>query len=235
MGVKEKCIGLWRRAGKARLDEVYWANILDFTIRGSEWFTQQSLSPGRWALGFPGLYILYRTLQEVRPRTILEFGLGESTKMTFQYHRHFKGTGLTVIEQDAEWAGFFGKNVFDVNKVVKIVPLEVKGEGDREHFSYKGLMSVISGKKYDLIVIDGPWGSKHNSRGQIINIIEADLLAKKFVILLDDTNRKGERETLAAIRETLDKKGVKWAEGVYRGEAYTSVICSAGYKFLTSL
>lgn len=103
--------------------ELLWARIFDFAIRDSEWFRRQTLNPGRWALGFPALYILFRTLEESRPQRILEFGLGESTRMTGQYAAHFAGVELTVVEQNEEWKATFCSRRPELRDSVKIVPI----------------------------------------------------------------------------------------------------------------
>ena len=141
-----------------KLEELTWARIFDFAIRDSEWFRRQSLNPGRWAIGFPGLYILFRTLSEMKPQSILEFGLGESSKLTFQYASHYPGTQLTIVEHDPEWRDVFCRTVFDAGESVRVLPLDIEGNGKNRHCSYRGLIPAVSGKKYDLAVIDGPWG-----------------------------------------------------------------------------
>lgn len=67
------------------LEEIRWGQIYNSTIAGSEWLKDQSVSPGRWAVGYNYLYILYRILNDVKPTNILELGLGQSTKLMAQY------------------------------------------------------------------------------------------------------------------------------------------------------
>src|SRR5690554_7298280 len=63
------------------LQELNWSNVFNNTISDSEWFKNKSISPGRSAVGYPLLYVLYRILNDVKPLNILEFGLGQSTKI----------------------------------------------------------------------------------------------------------------------------------------------------------
>ncbi len=37
-----------------------WAEIYNDTTEGSDWLTDTSFSPGRWAVGYQYLYVLYR-------------------------------------------------------------------------------------------------------------------------------------------------------------------------------
>ena len=34
-------------------NEILWAQIFNSTIQSSAWFKDQSISPGRWAAGYP--------------------------------------------------------------------------------------------------------------------------------------------------------------------------------------
>ena len=218
-----------------KLEEINWGKIFDFAIRDSEWLKKQAFNPGRWAMGFPGLYILFRTLSEMRPRTILEFGLGESSKLTHQYRKHYPETDLTIVEHDKEWKDVFCRTIFDVSDAVKILPIKTIGKGASEHHSYQDLIPAISGKKYDLVIIDGPWGSKRHSRNQILDIIREDLLAENFVILVDDANRRGERDTIRELEKLLRQREIPYAKGLYWGKKDSCIICSSDYRFLTSL
>lgn len=218
-----------------KLDELLWAQTFDFAIRGSEWFTNKALNPGRWALGFPGLYILYRTLSDVKPESILELGLGESSKLTFQYAKHYPGKHLTIIEQSDEWRDVFCDTIFDARQMVCVLPLDVRGSGSAKHYSYRDFISAVRGRKYDLIIVDGPWGSRRNSRNQILDLIEEGLLREKFVIIFDDADRRGEKDTIQKIKELLSAQNRKFFHGTYRGKKDTCIICSSEYRFLTSL
>lgn len=40
--------------------EAVWAEIFNNAITGSEWLTDTAFSPGRWAVGYPYLYVMYR-------------------------------------------------------------------------------------------------------------------------------------------------------------------------------
>ena len=88
--------------------EILWSQIYHDTIIDSEWLLDKAVSPGgphRWAVGYNFLYALYRILDEMHPKNVLEMGL-ESTKLTGQYARYFSA-GHTVVEHDKEWTKFY--------------------------------------------------------------------------------------------------------------------------------
>jgi len=220
-----------RREGK----ETNWGLCFSFAIKDSIWFKKTAINPGRWAMGFPALYALYRILNDIHPKNILEFGLGESSKFTSQYQMVFTDANLTIIEHDLTWYETFNNNIFSVSDYVSILPIVKEKWFGKKCYTYENLMPVIKGHKYDFVIIDGPWGSNSFSRPQIIDIIENDLLDKQFIILLDDVERYGERQTLELIYKTLNKKGIGFNKGLYTGVKETVVITSNNYRFLTSM
>lgn len=217
------------------IQEVYWGQKFSFAIRGSKWLVKANFNVGHWALGFPALYILFRVLNAIKPKSIIEFGLGESTRMTFQYVQSFPDVKLQVIEQNQDWFDFFVVEVPGITKNVKMLPVEKRNVYSYETSVYSNLIENISGQKYDLVLIDGPVGSPNFSRSQLIDIIEYDLLDDNFVILLDDYDRTGEQQTAAKCLDLLHKKGVVYNCGSYRGEKTMLAICSERYKYLTDL
>lgn len=216
-----------------KLNELIWAEVFKCAVQDSEWFVRRSLCPGRWAMGFPALYVLFRILDNFRPVSILEFGLGESSKMTMQYKAGNPDADLTVIEHDESWKELFCAK-YGMAELVKVVPLEITAD-EPPHIGYKDLLPVIAGRKYDCILVDGPWGCEKDSRDHILDIIEAGLLAEEFVILFDDVHRQGEKDTVDKMYVVLDKKGIMFEKHVYSGEKDTLLVCSPRHKYLCSL
>lgn len=216
-------------------NEILWAQIFNSTINQSGWLHRQSFSPGRWALGYPALYILYRILDNIAPQRILEFGLGESTKITSQYLMANPGAELQIVEQDENWLNFFSQNSFDVKKYTTILPIEQQTIAGKPSYIYSNLEATIGNRPYNLIIVDGPWASDTHSRPQIVEIVQNNMLCDQFAILIDDYDRKGERQTVARLCSLLDQKGIKYNTGIYEGVKQTMLICSSEYRFLTSL
>lgn len=218
-----------------RLDELNWANVFNSAIANSKWLHTQSFNPGRWAAGYPMLYILYRIYNDIKPKSILEFGLGESSKLAYQYLQSQPGVRLTIVEQDQNWLNFFSREVHDISANTIVLPVEKQ---DRFGFSvnqYKNLPEALSRQTYDCIIVDGPFGSEHYSRFQVVDLVTSKQLSDSFVIILDDYERVGEQETASKLREALIAQKIDYAEGVYAGAKQTLLICSANLKFLTSL
>lgn len=217
--------------------ESVWANVFHDTTNGSDWLTDKVFWPGRAALGYQAMYVAYRILNEMRPKHILELGLGQSTKLISQYVRAETGVTHTVVENNEEWIEFF-TNAYTPPRTTEIVKLDWKiipyKEGEVRIFD--GFERCFKDKKFDFILIDAPLGTdmKQHSRVDVLGIIP-ECLDDNFAILIDDTDRLGEQNTVAEIHRKLDENGIPCREGWYNGLKNSTVICSADLGFLTTL
>ena len=213
--------------------EQYWAHVYHDTILNSAWLNDKTVSPGRWAISYIVLYVLYRILNEIHPSSILECGLGQSSKLTMQYARA-NNANLMIFENNPEWLKFFEKQVPYASEYTTILDAEmVTIVPPHESRTYHGFKQTIGSTKFNLVMIDGPLGSKHYSRPQILDVV--DNLADSFVIMLDDMNRIGEQETWGVLKEKLVARGIKFVEKIYSSDKDLGVICSPDLEFLTSL
>lgn len=234
--VKAQSTVLNQVAGVARENE--WAHIFNNTIFGSSWLKDSSFSPGRWAVGYQFLYVMYRILNEVKPKSILELGLGQSTKMISQYIKNTPGTKHWVVEHDQNWIDFFSKNypIPSRTTVVKL-PWDYKPFKEAERVRcYKDFSDNFKNKKFDFISIDGPLGGdmKQYARIDTLSIIPKSL-NKDFVIMIDDTERSGEINMIAELEKILSDAKIEYAKGSYQGEKKLTVICSKSLSFVRSM
>ena len=65
--------------------EIYYSVLFNQVTQNSPWLNDKSFAPGRWAVDYCFLYTMYRALEVVRPKSILDIGLGQTTKMLSQY------------------------------------------------------------------------------------------------------------------------------------------------------
>ena len=233
--MSEEYGSVWRKTS-----ELVWSQVYHDTIRGSEWLSQnQPFSPGRGAIGYPVMYIMYRILNEIRPTSILEMGMGQSTKLIGSYVSYTEGNSKHyVVEHDPEWIDFF-TNHFTLPKSTEIVKCDITDvnveiDGKITNItSYVGLKEQIQGKKFDFIFIDGPYGyrSPDYSRVDILDVLP-QCLDEQFVIIMDDCDRNGESNTCKMISLVLQEKGIKHHMGKYSGEKDAIIITSENLKFL---
>lgn len=125
--------------------EILKAIIFNNTILDSEWLKYKSFSPGEWAADYGLLYTLYRVLNGMRPQNILEFGLGQSSKMLHQYGKFFNINVLTC-EHDDNWIDFFSKEKdgqYDLK--IKKMELETISYKEFETLTYKNCVQELGG------------------------------------------------------------------------------------------
>jgi len=231
-------------ANLAYSQEILWSNTFRDTIVGSKWLKDQSFSPGRAAIGYPTLYALYRILDEYQPKNILEIGLGQSTKMIGAYIKSKVEAGELckhyVVEHDFSWINFF-KNMHQLSSGTEIVQLDllkapINEEGIEPTYVnlYKGFKEKFANEKFDLIFIDGPFGSPLYSRMDIVDLLP-DCLTDSFVLMLDDAERTGEQNTLKIFKNILNEAQIKYSMNYYSGLKATAIITSEDLHFLCTM
>lgn len=225
-----------------KLQELIWSEVYHDTIRGSRWLSPDlAFSPGRGAIGYQLMYVLYRVLNETNPKSILELGMGQSTKMLGTYAASTNGECKHyVVEHDDEWIDFF-QNHFKLPDSTEVVKCGIEDASieleDENRFTnvtrYVGFEEKLKGKKFDLIMIDGPYGyrSPDFSRVDILSILP-DCLNDEFVILMDDCDRNGERRTCEMILFMLQEVGIQYHAYTYSGEKDVTIIVSNKLRFL---
>ena len=223
---------------EAKTDELIWAATFQSVTAKSSWFRNKSLAPGRWALGYPALYILYRVLNEMRPKNILELGLGQSTRMIAQYAAHYKGVRHTVVEHDKDWVAFCKKDMrLSENSGLVLLGREMVPFREAQSVRvFSGFADRFKDQSFDFICIDAPLGAdmKEYARVDVLGLMP-QILKKSFVLLLDDFERPSEQHTARAMEETLAAHGIPFAKGVYSGLKKTLILCSTDNRFFTSL
>lgn len=230
--VKNYFIGI-----KKTLDDLMWAKVWENTREGLLWLNMpMSISPGRWAVGYNYIYVLTRILEEMRPQKVLDFGLGISSSIFSAYFSYYEETEKHIIvEQDKEWINFY-QNRHSLSKKSMVFQRDIvtKKISEREYYAYNDISEIVSGEKFDVISIDAPWGSNRNSRRDIVEYLP-DILNEHFVIIIDDTNRIGEKDTIKEIEDILKKSEIGFKKATYSGISNCTVIVSEKDAFLCSL
>lgn len=212
--------------------EIYWANVFRDTICDSEWLLKKSFSPGRWAVNYLALYLIFRILNDTKPHNILECGLGQSSKITIQFAEFYKSR-LTIFEHNTNWIDFFSRSFAGAEKYIKQVELEqitVCGEAST---SYAQFQDKIEGEKYDFVLIDGPVGTEHYSRPNILHV--ATHLARSFAIVFDDYERQGEQNTLKIFEEQLSRASIRYRKNIFSSDKSIALLCSPDLEFLMTV
>ena len=181
-------------------EENTWSNVFHDVIKDSVWLMNKAFAPGRWAAGYQMLYVMYRILDSVKPKKILELGLGQTTRMISQYSGYYHAEHQ-VVEHDPKWIEFFA-TTYEVPD----------------------------------ICIDAPLGGKaiKYARVDILKILP-ECLESDFVLLLDDTERTGETNTIKLLQNTFEENGIEYVMKRYDGRKSSTIFTTKKYSFLTSL
>jgi hypothetical protein len=217
------------------LKELEWAHIYHDSIRGKTWLEELPLNIGRWAGSYSFFYVLNRVLSDYKPKSILDLGLGESSKFISSYlENDLIDSRHIIAEQSKEWIEEFKVRFALTNRsTVVFCPLAESVVKGHKINSYGNFNERIKGK-FDLYIIDGPFGSPRYSRYDIISKIEEFDINDEFIILFDDTDRVGERDTFYdAVRILKDKK-IEIFTSDYVGNKTVTVLATKKYRFAIS-
>jgi hypothetical protein len=216
--------------------ELEWAHVYHDSIRGKVHLENLPLNIGRWAGNYAFFYLLNRIMSDAKPQRILEFGLGESSKfITVCLEQELKSGFHHIIEQSSEWATAFNSR-FELSAYskVSVCPLVKKQINGHEVNSYEGLAEVVTGT-FDLYLVDGPFGSPHFSRYDILAVAERLKPSDEFIIVIDDYDRIGEQETAKALEVLFEEKQIKAYTKVFTGIKKVWLLATPKYRFVTSI
>ena len=70
--------------------ELLWARIWDDTKHNLDWIEKMpGISPGRMAVGYNYLYVMTRILNDLKPKHVLDMGLGISSTLISYYMDYY--------------------------------------------------------------------------------------------------------------------------------------------------
>ena len=215
--------------------EIEWAHIFHDSIRGNKPIEELALNIGRWAGNYSFFYVLNRILSEYKPAKILDLGLGESSKLISVYLNHLlANSSHVIVEHDLAWIDSFNARFSLTDRSTLIhCPLKKIQINGFDSFSYDRFEERVN-ERFDLYIVDGPFGSDRFSRYNIMSLVSQFDVHDEFIIIMDDTNRQGEGDTLEAIKEALRKKGILFFSDNYVGNKTNSLIVTKKYKNATS-
>ena len=219
------------------VNETNWAHIFNSTIAQSAWLKDKTFAPGRMAAGYPLLYVIYRVLNEMHPRNILELGLGQTTKMISQYAAAYPEVKHTVVEQNSDWISFFSNDVtLPANSGIVRLDYEITPYRGADVRVFKEFAETFGKERYDCVIVDAPFGGDmvKYSRIDVLSLIPQSL-SERFVILIDDTHRPGENATASRVKQLLREQQIEFKSRKYSGEKDSTIICDAQDAYLASL
>ena len=158
--------------------------------------------------------------------------------MIGQYAGYHNDVSHFVVEHDEEWINFFQRD-FTLSEHSKIIKLNYTMKAYKEASAvrvYEGFLEQFKNQKFDFISIDAPFGGdmKEYARIDVLELLP-NCLSEDFVIMIDDTERVGETNTIKELMEILNKNAIEFNIGRYSGKKDCSIITSAKLKWLCSM
>lgn len=165
------------------------------------------LPPTRsWAASPDLLLTLMDLVRKNRPRLIVELGSGISTLVMAKASQG--RTKIVSIDHSEEFAQKTRNMLKDhgvKNVEVRVAPLKKHASGT----DWYDIALLKNLKNIDLLVIDGPPGSKNpKARQPALKEFESKL-SPKAIIVIDDVNRDGERELAEIFAKAFPKKNLE--------------------------
>jgi predicted O-methyltransferase YrrM len=177
------------------------------------------LPPTRsWAASPDLLLTLMNLVRKNRPKLIVELGSGISTLIMAKASQgRIKIVSIDHSEEFAQKTREMLKEHGVKNVEIRVAPLKKHASGS----DWYDLTFLKNLKNIDLLVIDGPPGSKNpKARQPALKEFEAKL-SSKAVIVIDDVNRDGERELAEMFAKAFPEKNLE----ILPHEKGSAVIC----------
>lgn len=221
-------------SSKKQFEELLSAEIFNNLIQKHNWLNCKNFIPIKGAATYSFLLILLIILEKIKPQNILEFGLGQTSKITTSYISNFQNNAkLKIIDHDNDWIEKFSPEL-EINKNIKIIQRNICLENINSTMNekYENLKNIVDHEKFDLIIIDGPIaGENCYPRTNILDLIPQNL-ADNFIIILDDAERAGEQNTASLIFEKLKEFKIEYEIGYKIATKTQLIITSPRYKFI---
>lgn len=218
--------------------EAQWADTFHALSRESTWLKDKTFSPGRWAIGYQYLCALYMFLDEMKPKCVLDLGLGQSTRMIAQYAAANPEVRHIVVESSLEWIEFFKGSGFILPPNTRIVHCAYGSEtfnGVECVRVYENFCSSLLGYKFDFVSIDAPLSGDMREFGRVDTVkLIPNGLSNRYAILFDDTGRKPDNAGFRALVDALTANGFSAKIGCFHGLKWCSAVVSEDLQCLLS-
>ncbi|MBD3190310.1 MAG: hypothetical protein GF308_06685 [Candidatus Heimdallarchaeota archaeon] len=186
----------YKRKVAKKLQDLNWSEI--------------NLQINPYSANWSFLYVLLEFLTEKKPKKILELGSGETTKLTYKFVQENPNKTALVLEENKEWYNQLEKKFRTPRFEYLHKPL-VKKKVAGHKTTWYSYEFANQKKLFNLIIIDGPTGTYNYSRLGIVKYLTDILHRKDFLIMLDDSKRRGEKQTLKMIKKKLQSEEIDYA------------------------
>lgn len=182
------------------------------------------------------LYFLFKVFHMIKPKKILELGSGQSTNFTSKYLEENEGVEALILEDDEDWYQQFNSKLMESPKLRYLyAPLQELKVGRRTCQWYSTDILEKEKSLYDLIIVDGPVGTLNFSRLGIAKYIPGIIDPEDFLMIFDDAQRKGEKDTIKVTKKKLRKNNIPFEEFHIYGLKKQTCLSSLDKGFLNTV
>ena len=187
--------------------------------------------------GFAGnaslLYFIFKFLYREKPKSVLEIGSGQSSLLTSRYIKSNSEANVTILEENEDWYKRVDSMISNGDNVRLIhSPLESVKVKRRKKMWYSTKIFDTEDAKYDLIIIDGPVGTYRLSRAGICNHLPKIIDKGNFVIIFDDSTRKGEIDTIKHTKRIFRSNKIEFMQFHIHGTKKQTCLVSPNKAYL---
>jgi len=176
------------------------------------------------------LYLITRCSAELPISKVLEFGAGQTSllldRLTARLHE--RTVDITTIEQDQFWARKIGQQVRHPVIHAALVQKTVAG---RTTFFYDS-EQLDSQEDIEFAIVDGPIACSRSSRWNRSGAAGylSDRLAADFVVIFDDTERRGESACADSFERHLTARNIPHHCSTIKAEKQQRLFCSDNFR-----
>jgi len=153
------------------------------------------------AANYSLLYLILRIARELGPQNVLDVGAGQTTLLFHQLRKAGLVQSVTTLESEPFWADAIGREVEHPVICAELTSQPIAGFATLTYDWAK----VADRAPFDMVICDGPLGVERRSRWGVLSVVP--WLASDFVLIMDDAERDGERETCDELRRQLEHRG----------------------------
>lgn len=214
------------RTSTSALELRHQANYLELA-RNTDWLSSPPVSAPGGTASYSLLYVLLSLLRTGSFTRIMEFGVGQSSKLIGAYVASNPDATSVHVEHDKEWLDVAVPHSPRIQRVY--APLT-----DTVVFRRKVKWYAMErpASQFDLILVDGPpaWnrGTRFDRHG-ILNWIP-EILADDFVLMFDDAARMGERRAVAETKRLFSAADYTTLSTDYTGGSSQTVFATPKFR-----
>tara|TARA_B100000749_G_scaffold280771_1_gene278607 strand:+ start:97995 stop:98729 length:735 start_codon:yes stop_codon:yes gene_type:complete len=184
------------------------------------------LYPFRGAANSSLMYLLMRSVTSYDFKSVVEFGCGQST-FIFDALLKLKKNKFKMLsfENNEFWQSQVQEKVQTKVVLSPLVDTQVLGKT----VPFYDFQKEIKSEVFDFILVDGPYGTKSFSRFGSVNVI-LNHLAEDFLIIFDDAERWGEKQSYLTLVEAMKAKGLKFHTRLLQADKHQFIIASEKFR-----